>query len=270
MPEGDTIFRAASHLRPVLQGRRIEAARCRDTLLDGGSLAGRTVTAVEPRGKHLLVHLDNGFAVHTHLGMHGSWHVYRPGQVWYKPESRAGLVLETAENICVCFNPKALELLSPDRLRRHSMLRRLGPDLLADSFDEAAVLGRFRIHDATPIGEAVMNQTIVCGIGNVYKSEILFLTKTNPFLVVRGLSDKEILTVVQQARQWMRRNLGTSRRQTRFAVDGGRMWVYARCGKPCFRCGQTIRVTRQGSLGRTTYWCPVCQPADPASGAGSP
>ena len=191
--------------------------------------------------------------------MHGAWHVYRPGESWQKSERQAALVIETAESVCVCFNPKLLEMLTATRLRRHPQLCRLGPDLLAECLDEDEVLGRFRVHDPTPIGEAVMNQTIVCGIGNVYKSEVLFLTKVNPFVAVGELSDERLVQIVHSAKKWMTKNLGRSPRQTRFGLDGARLWVYGRSGKACFACGQRIRLSRQGDLGRTTFWCPGCQ-----------
>ena len=259
MPEGDTIFRTAARLRPVLVGGQIQAARARQPAFPAASLIGRTLTAVDARGKHLLMHLEDGRAIHSHLGMHGSWHLYRPGEAWHKDPRWAALVLEIPQVVCVCFSPKLLQLLSADQLRRHAHLARLGPDLLADQVDEAEVLRRFRSHDRAPIGEAVMNQTIVAGIGNVYKSEILFLTRTNPWTKVGCLSDEQILSIAQTARQWLAKNLSGAPRRTRASLDGQRLWVYGRSGKPCFVCGQTIQLRRQGDAGRTTYWCGQCQ-----------
>lgn len=259
MPEGDTIFRTAARLRPLLQGRAIVAARARWPDFPADSLVARVVTSVEARGKHLLIHTDDSRTIHSHLGMHGAWHVYRPDESWQKSERQAALVIETAEDVWVCFNPKLLDMLTATRLRRHPHLCRLGPDLLAEGLDEDEVLRRFRVHDPTPIGEAVMNQTIVCGIGNVYKSEVLFLTKVNPFVIVGKLSDERLVQIVYSAKKWMTENLGRSPRQTRFGLDGARLWVYGRSGKACFTCGQRIRLSRQGDLGRTTFWCPSCQ-----------
>ena len=261
MPEGDTIFRTAARLRPVLVGRRIEAVRARDPAFPAATLIERAVADVEARGKHLLMHLDDQRTIHTHLGMHGSWHLYQPGEPWSKDRRLAALVLEVPNCVCICFSPKVLQLLSADQLRRHAQLARLGPDLLGRQVDDAEVLRRFRLHDPTPIGEAVMNQSIVAGIGNVYKSEILFLTQTNPLIPVGRLSDEQILKIAQTARQWMAKNLAGYPRRTRSALDGQRLWVYGRNGKPCFECGQLIAVRRQGDLGRTTYWCPQCQAA---------
>jgi endonuclease-8 len=259
MPEGDTIYRTAARLRPVLQGQTVTAARARDAGLAAETLVQRTVQSVEARGKHLLIHLENGLAIHSHLGMHGAWHVYVRSEAWQKPERLAALTIEVPEVVCVCFNPKTLELLTAAQLQRHPHISRLGPDLLADAFDEAEVLRRFRVHNAAPIGEAVMNQTIVCGIGNVYKSEVLFLTHVDPFCRVADLSDDRIVQIVRTAREWLSRNLSGSPRRTRFGLDGQRLWVYGRNGKPCFVCGERIQLRRQGDLGRTTTWCPRCQ-----------
>ena len=262
MPEGDTIFRTAARLRPVLAGRTIEAARARDPAFPAATLLGRTIAGVEAHGKHLLMPLDDQRTIHSHLGLHGSWHMYQPGEPWRKDRRQAALVLDVPNSVCICFSPKLLQLLSADQLRHHVHLTRLGPDLLAERVDDAEVLRRFRTHDPTPIGEAVMNQTIVAGIGNVYKSEILFLTRINPLLPVSRLSDQQILQVAQTARRWMAKNLAGYPRRTRPALDGQRLWVYGRGGKPCFECGRLIQVRRQGDLGRTTYWCPECQAAE--------
>ncbi len=278
MPEGDTLFRTAARLRPILEGRRIEAASAREAELQASSLVDRTVTSVQSCGKHLLIRLDDSRTIHSHLGMHGSWHVYGKGEAWKKSERLAGLVIEVEAcpsdsdsstvdaspraGVCVCFNPKTLELLSETQLRRHPHLSRLGPDLLGGDLDMDEVVRRFRVHDTTPIGQAVMNQTIVCGIGNIYKSEVLFMTRVNPFCPVAELSDEDIVRIVNSARKWLRINaVGGYPRRTRSGLDGARLWVYGRGGRACFRCRSRIRVRRQGDLGRTTFWCPRCQAA---------
>jgi endonuclease-8 len=259
MPEGDTIFRTAERLRQCLFGQTILSADSPTRLLDPQPLVGRRVSDVQARGKHLLLHVDQSPTIHSHMGMTGSWHVYKPGERWQKPVHRAALVLEVADAVCVCFSPKTLELLTPTRLRRHPLLQRLGPDLLAEQLDVAEILRRFRGQDSMPLGEAVMNQAIVCGIGNVYKSEVLFLEQRDPFAFVAGLSDEQLESLVDRARTLMRANLQGFQRRTRHRPDGGRLWVYGRQGQACFRCGTPIRLRRQGDLGRTTYWCPQCQ-----------
>jgi endonuclease-8 len=165
--------------------------------------------------------------------------------------------------VVVFFSPKQLEVLSPDAFRRHRYLHRLGPDLLASQIDIDQVVVRFRRHNATPLGVAVMNQTICCGIGNVYKSELLFLEKLDPFAPVAVVDDASLGELLQLARELMQFNLQGPRRTTRTEGDGGRLWVYGRRGEPCYLCGCTIHLTRQGDAGRTTYWCPECQPPAP-------
>lgn len=262
VPEGDTIFRTARTLRQVLVDRVIERARA--TAFSGvpihaESLIGHIVESVEPRGKHMLIALDDGRAIHSHLGMTGSWHVYRPGEAWQKPEKNARLVLEVPGFVVICFTPMVLELCSRTALRRHQFINNLGLDLLAPEIDISDILARFRQHNATPIGEAVMNQTIVCGIGNIYKSELLFLSNINPFAPVSSLTDDTIYNLLELARDLMRQNLQEPHRTTRYQGDGHRLWVYPRTGEPCFLCGAMIQVRRQGDLGRTTYWCARCQ-----------
>jgi endonuclease-8 len=285
MPEGDTIYRTATRLRSAMEGKRITAARGRDPAVDAASLPGQQVTAIEARGKHLLIHTSGGQTIHSHMGMTGSWHLYAPGQAWQKPAKWAALVLEMqAEStppgppdvqsplpsVVVCFSPKTLELLSATGLRRHPYLGRLGPDILASRLEPAEIVPRFRAHDQVPIGEAVMNQTILCGIGNIYKSEVLFLCQIDPFLQVASLTDQQLIAMISRARKLMRRNLGGHLRQTRFTGDGARLWAYGRGGKPCLRCGSPIQTRRQGNLGRITFWCPSCQSPPAGTKMSSP
>jgi endonuclease-8 len=239
MPEGDTIYRTAVALRPALEGRRIATARIRDWQFEPERLGG---------------------AIHSHMGMTGSWHVYRRGETWRKPTHYAALVLEIDELDVICFSPKLLELLTADQLRQHAHFRRLGPDLLAREFDVPDAVARFRARNDLPLGEAVMNQTIVCGIGNVYKSDLLFLMGFDPFASVANFSDAELAAMIERARRLMQRNLSGAPRQTRFRGDGRRLWCYGRSGEACFKCGCVIQLRRQGDAGRTTCWCPTCQP----------
>lgn len=261
MPEGDTIFRSAATLRPAMQGGVIETARLRDRQFEADRLVGATVASVEARGKHLLMHLSTSDAIHSHMGMTGSWHIYRPGEPWRKPAAYASLTLEINQLEVICFSPRLLELLTADQLRRHVHLQRLGPDLASGSFDAAQGLARFRARNHLPLGEAVMNQAIVCGIGNIYKSEVLFIMGFDPFAPVERFSDDELLRILQKARALMLRNLGGPRRTTRFGSDAGRLWIYGGSGRPCPKCGVIIQLRRQGEAGRTTCWCPACQPS---------
>lgn len=265
MPEGDTIWRAARTLHRALAGDRLLAVRSRVAAIVFAELAGRTVEAVESRGKNLLVRFDDGRVLHTHMRMTGSWHLYRPGEGWQRPRRQARVVLETGRFVAVCFNAPVVELLTAGGVERHAALSRLGPDLLSEAFDASEARRRLRERGELPIGEALLSQSAVAGIGNVYKSETLFLCGTDPFLRVRELPDSEIDRIVARARALMSANLTGRPRATRPGLSPERTWVYRRRGRPCFRCGTPIRMLRQGLDGRSTYWCPACQPA---SGSG--
>src|SRR4051812_46907445 len=190
MPEGDTILRAARTLHRVLAGRRVIAGRAPALPGGGEGLAGRTVSAVEARGKNLVVHFEDGAALRTHMRMTGSWHVYRRGERWRKPGSQARVVLETDAWVAVCFSAPVVELLAPGEAERHEPLASLGPDILGEHFDFDEAVRRLRSLGETPLGEALLSQRSVAGIGNIYKSETLFLTRADPFTPVGGLEEK--------------------------------------------------------------------------------
>ncbi len=257
MPEGDTIYRTAATLRSVLNGRRVIAAS--GNALVGNDREGKLVRTVEARGKHLLIRFDDEMILHSHMGMTGSWHIYRNGDAWQKPKEHAFCIVQVDDTTAVCYLPKTIELISIREFERHPHLSKLGPDLMAPDFDVAAAVTRFRVHDSQPIGEAVMNQTIVCGMGNVYKSELLFIERINPFATVESLSDHRITSLLKRSRKLMLRNRIGHRRTTRMSRQGSRVWVYGRSNERCFECGSTIKMRRQGDLGRSTYWCPICQ-----------
>jgi endonuclease-8 len=262
MPEGDTIYRSAVTLRPAMEGGVIAEARLRDRQFEVDRIIAATVNQVEARGKHLLMHLSTTDVIHSHMGMTGSWHIYLAGQAWRKPEHYAALFLRINDLEVICFSPKQLELLTADQLRRHVHIQQLGPDITAGAeFDIGEAIRRLRSHNTVPLGEAVMNQRLVCGIGNIYKSEILFIMGFDPFAPIERFSDDELQHMLQKGRALMLRNLGGPRRTTRFGSDAGRMWVYGRSGAPCPKCGAEIKLRRQGEAGRTTCWCPQCQPA---------
>lgn len=259
MPEGDTIYRAATRVRSVLTGHTIVATTGSWKVMDADSLVNTSVSRVVSRGKHLLIHLDNGRVLHSHMGMTGSWHVYPAGERWKKPQTSAALSLHTANHQVVCFSPKQIELMSERQLARNPWMKRLGPDLISESPADKTVITRFRTQNSVAIGEAVMNQSVVSGIGNIYKSEVLFLEQTHPQTLVRDLSDTEILSIVRTAAHLLKANSLSVRRRTRRRATGSRLWVYNRGGQPCQKCGGTIQLIRQGSLGRTTYFCSACQ-----------
>jgi endonuclease-8 len=269
VPEGDTLFRTAAGLRPHLVGRHVTAART------GGPgpvpqverIVGQEITGVEALGKNLLVRFANGLEIRTHLRMNGSWHRYRPGEPWRRPPGRARLVLEVPGAVADCFDAPVVELLEQRAEAIHPSLGRLGPDLLAPDFDPQEAVGRLRdpSRAATPIGEAIVDQRALAGIGNVYKSEVLWLERVAPFTPVARLDDQTLMRLATTAQGLLRVNAtrgagpervttGADRRQV------GPLYVYGRTGRPCRRCGTPIRSARQGGeLPRTTYWCPSCQ-----------
>jgi endonuclease-8 len=216
-------------------------------------LAGCAVRAVDAHGKHLFLRFDGGLTVHSHLRMTGSWGVYRAGERWRRARHRAWLVLRCGGWEVVEFDGPVLELVSDARTRSDPRLAALGPDLLARSFDPHAVLARLRKDDpGRPIGEALLNQHTVAGIGNVWKSECCFAARVDPWRALSDVSDDEVLALVGFAREHMPAS----------ARDGSRARpraVYKRAGQPCLRCGTAIRRRGQGENNRVTYWCPGCQ-----------
>lgn len=261
MPEGDTILRAARTLARALQGRTIVAARSPLPALADSQLAGRKIDRIEARGKNLLFHFDDGRILHSHMRMTGSWHLYRPGERWRKPERFARLALETDAFVAVCFHAPVIELLSARSAVRHPSLSRLGADILAETFDAAAAAAAIRSSGSIAIGEALLRQGAVAGIGNIYKSESLFAAKVHPFLPVSALPPAEIERILLLARRLMQASLdpAASAGTRPGAARGSR--VYRRAGKPCVTCGTRILMRRQGDAGRSTYWCPRCQRA---------
>jgi endonuclease-8 len=274
MPEGDTILRAARTLQKVLAGKAIVAAESPRFALADSRLVGRTVAKVEALGKNLLIRFDDGRVLHTHMRMTGSWHVYRPGERWQKPRRDARIVLATDDFVTVCFNAPVVRLLAAAEVERDPALTRLGPDLLSPGFSRAEALRRIGALAPIEIGEAVMRQDAVAGIGNVYKSETLFVCRVDPFARVGALPEETLGTILDAARRLMSANLtGRGPRTTRPSLGRERTWVYGRRGRPCRKCRTPIRMRRQGADLRSTYWCPACQapivPSPPDGGRGS-
>jgi endonuclease-8 len=260
LPEGDTIYKAAAVLRSLLVGQTILAARARTPGPMIERVVGSRVEQITTSGKHLTLHFDNGLALHTHLRMGGAWHRYRPGERWLRPPSQARVVLEVAEHVVVLFNAPVAELVSERTLEHHPALSSLGPDLLAPTFDLEAALVRLKGQDL-PIGEALLDQRVVAGVGNVYKSELLFLERLDPATNVSDLDESRLRAVLVTAERLLRANVvtGAPRITTTDSSVRSPVWVYGRAGRPCFRCRGRIRARRQGNPPRLTYWCPTCQ-----------
>jgi endonuclease VIII len=265
VPEGDTIFQTAAALRPLLVGQRVVAARARTPGPQIERVIGSHVTAVEPLGKHMLIRFDNGLALHTHLRMGGTWHRYAPGERWRIAAWKARVVLEVPEHVVVCFNAPVAELMEDRATALHPALVSLGPDLLRDDFDTDEAFRRLRSRADVEIAEALLDQRSMAGVGNVFKSEILFVETLNPWTRVGTLPDDKLHALIATARRLLldNTNPGRPHRVTTRGDPSARdsLWVYGRANRPCPRCGTPIRVQRQGQLNRTTYWCPRCQPA---------
>ena len=264
MPEGDTIHYAANRIRAALVGEEIEeiATPHPRHRVDRWPerLEGRAVRSVDVHGKHLFVRFEGDLTLHSHLRMTGKWGIYRRGQRWRRSPRRAWLVIRTPAHEVVQFDGPVLELMTDSRTRFDQRIAALGPDLIADEFDERDYLRRLRGDDHTRgIGDAVLDQRIVAGIGNVWKCESCFLAGIDPWRKVGDLSDEEALAIVREARPLMRESALKGGRIT--TAPGGRwgVWVHERAGLPCRRCGTLIRGRGQGDDNRTTFWCPSCQ-----------
>lgn len=260
MPEGDTIHKVAALLRPRLRGATLQAGRLRD--LPAAALGGRRIEDVYARGKHLFVAFDGGLLLRSHLGLHGSWHRYAPTEPWRRPRRQACIELELEADVFVCFNAKEVELVREGSVRERHWMSRLGPDLLDPSVDLDAVARRARqlLDTSALVVDLLLDQRVAGGIGNVYKSEILFLEGMSPHRRLAGLKDGEIAPLYARAATLLARNLGAGPRVTRFERDGaGAVWVYRRGGLPCLRCGRPIQWARLGRGWRSTYWCSRCQ-----------
>ena len=262
MPEGDTIRHAARRVGAALIGtetRPIETPHprhARDRWPE--RLAGLGVRAVDAHGKHLFIRFEGGLTLHSHLRMTGKWGVYAPGRRWLASPSasprrrRAWLVIRTDASEVVQFDGPVLELMTDSRTRFDQRLAALGPDVLADDFDERAFLLRLREDDPTRgIGDALLDQRTVAGIGNLWKAEACFATGVDPWRRTGEVTDQEALAVVQAARGAMQQSVEEGLRVTSA--------VYDRAGLPCPRCNGPVRARGQGEHNRTTFWCPRCQ-----------
>ncbi len=253
MAEGDTILKLARRLEGALGGKAVsvDAPNPRGRATGIERLDGLRLEATSARGKHLL--LDFGpLTLHSHLAMSGGWHLYRPGERWRRSPQAAWAVLAAEGVEAVQFGGPTLRLLRSEQVRRDPTLSRLGPDILApppfspepmiDSVTERA--------GGRSLGEILLDQSAVSGIGNIFKSEACFAAGIDPWLPVSDLTRPRLAALLESARQMMLA-----------AVDGAPRprQVYRRAGEPCRRCGTAIGSRGQGEANRTTYWCPGCQ-----------
>jgi len=274
MPEGDTIFRAARTLHTFMAGHLVTRFESMfpalNRIADDRPIVGRTIESVSARGKHLLMTFSGDLVLRTHMRMNGTWHIYPAGAPWKRPARDMRVLMCTADACAVGFNIPVAELLTARELERHQTLKSLGPDLLAGSFDREEALRRMRQQSGVPIAEVLLNQRVVAGMGNVFKSEVLFLAGVHPFSPVDTLTDADLGRILDTALEQLAANvmdrsqtlsLSSGRRTTRSLNPDENLWVYSRGNRPCRRCGTRILSKKTGLDARPTYWCPVCQPA---------
>ena len=251
MAEGDTILRLARRIDDALGGEKIaaESPSPRGRATEVEQLNGRTLLSAGARGKHLLFDFDD-LVLHSHLGMGGAWHLYRRGERLRRPRRSAWAVLSGGACSAVQFGGPTLRVLKKAELKLDPTLARLGADILAPEFDLKAATRTLRSGAERPVGDALLDQTLIAGIGNIFKSEACFAARVDPFRAVGELTDEELEAALAAARQQMTESVSTGRRPQA---------VYRRAGRPCIRCGTPIAMRGQGDANRTTYWCPRCQ-----------
>ncbi len=293
MPEGDTIYRAARAMQRAIGGKVVtgfetglaKIARVNDDT----PLVGRMVEKVESRGKWCLVYFSGDLILVTHMLMSGSWHLYRAGEKWWMGKERMRVVIRAGEGDAawqaVAFNVPVVEFHTARSLERTSQVPKLGPDLLSDEFTVEGGIARLvafgEEHPEAEIAVVLLNQRVLAGLGNVYKSEVAFAAGVNPFRAMRTITEREREVMVEKSQQWMKANVvdGSSstggdqivtysgnRRTTGRMDREERLWVYGRQGMECRRCGATVMMRKQGEQARSTYWCPGCQPWVAAEG----
>jgi endonuclease-8 len=257
MPEGDAVWRTARQLHQALAGRVLTRSDFRVPRFATADLTGRTVTEAISRGKHLLIRTGDGVTVHTHLRMDGSWRV-RPARDRIPGSHRIRLILANHEWQAVGYQLGVLEIMATAGEDR--AVGYLGPDLLGPDWDPAEAIRRLLADPARPVGEALLDQRNLAGIGNVYKAELLFLRGIDPWRPVGDVADAGALVgLAHQLLEANKERFGMV--TTGVARRGEETWVYGRAGRPCRRCGTPVRTAEQGRSpeGRITYWCPRCQ-----------
>jgi len=274
MPEGDTVFRAARTLNRALAGQTItkfETVFPKLARVDFDErICGRTVDRVEAKGKWTLMHFSGDRILLTHMLMSGSWHIYRPGEKWRLPRSAMRVMIASEAMVAVAFSIQIAEFHTQESLRRRAGFASLGPLLLAHGFDVNEGAQRLLLHRNLEVGEALLKQSVVAGIGNVFKSEICHACGVHPFRKVESLTTREATNLMSVAGEFLRANVTEAsgnqivtytglRRTTSRNNPQQRLWVYKRRGEPCRRCGTPIESRKQGLDARTTFWCPRCQ-----------
>jgi endonuclease-8 len=279
MPEGDTLDRSARAMQRAIGGKICTGFETGLATLarvdDDSPIAGRTIEQVEARGKWLLVHFSGDLILLTHMLMSGSWHLYRTGEKWFMGRDRMRAVIRTADWQAVAFNVPVAEFHTARSLARHTQVPKLGLDVLSDAYSVEGAITRLKAyglaHPEAEVGVVLLNQQVLAGLGNVYKSEVAFAAGVHPFRAMATLTEREFEVMAERARRWMQANVVDgagdgivtyfgNRRTTGNSNRDERLWVYRRQGQECRRCGGTIEMRKQGVAARSSYWCPGCQP----------
>jgi endonuclease-8 len=270
VPEGDTVWLAARRLREALSGRTLTGSDFRVPRLATVDLTGRRVTEVRSRGKHLLIRVADDLTLHTHFGMDGSWHLYRPGQRWRGgPAWQVRVLLSTEDWRAVGYRLPVVELL--ERAAEERAVGHLGPDLLGPDWDLDEAVRRLTASPGTEVGQALLDQRNLAGIGNLYKTEVCFRAGVSPWTAVGDVPD--LTALVTDSRRLLMANRDTYRQVTTGDDRRGRQhWVFERAGQPCLRCGTAVATAEQGAppYARVAYWCPRCQPGPAPAPARAP
>lgn len=284
MPEGDTIYRAARALQRAIGGKVVtgfETALAPLARVDDDTpITGRTIEKVESRGKWCLIYFSGDLILVTHMLMSGSWHIYRTGEKWWMGKARMRVVIRTTDFEAVAFNVPVAEFHNARSLERYTQIPKLGPDILSEEFTVEGGVRRLAEHAAThpqaEIAVALLNQRVMAGLGNVYKSEVAFTAGVNPFRAMSTITPREMEAMAELSQRYMKANVldgsgdgivtySGNRRTTHAANREERLWVYGRQGQECRRCGTAIMMRKQGEQARSTYWCPSCQPWIPST-----
>ncbi len=255
------MYLAGKRMRAALSGHRLVRGELRHPRWAEHDLTGRTVLDVASVGKHLFTRFDDGRSLHTHFRMDGSWHLYRPGMSWHRPVHEARAVLETDERVAVGFALHDMELLPTEQEDR--LVGHLGPDLLDPAWDEghaAEALRRFTARGASEVGLVLLEQRVMAGVGNLYKTEVCFLHGISPWTLTRDVPDPA--GVITLARELLLRNADRPEQSTTGELGRNQHWVFERGRQRCRRCGTRVRTGEQGDgvYARIAYWCPTCQP----------
>lgn len=276
MPEGDAIYRAARTMHRVLAGHvatRFETAYAHlDRVNVDTPIVGRTIDRCESAGKHHLIVFSGDLILRTHMRMNGSWHLYRHGERWWRGPQAMRVRVDTADWVAVAFHVPVAEFVTAKQLASTDPVAKLGPDLLGGAFDRDEAVRRLIASGHQPIALSLLDQRLVAGIGNIYKSEVLFMAGVNPFTPASAVPQPVLERMMDIARGLLKDNVidsSSPRIQTYRTLrminpatgHDESLWVYGRAGKPCRKCATPIEMEKMGIEARSTYWCPNCQPS---------